>query len=150
MSFANQEKKILIVEDNPIDIVLLSDALSESSYNFNVKIFNDGDQAINFIKQSEELKIFTPEIIILDLRMPKKDGHEVLKEIRANELLKKTSVIIFSSSHSQEDVVKSFNEEANCYYCKTFLLDEFVKDIEKLLSGNGNDEFAIINFPSNE
>ena len=125
---------ILLVEDNYGDARLAQEALKESKIKNQLHIVNDGMSATDFLfKRNEYNDAPRPDLIILDLNIPKKNGHEVLMEIKADRDLKRLPVIILSISKTEEDILKTYNLHANCYISKPLDFDKFlgvVKSIE--------------------
>ena len=119
---------ILLVEDNPADVRLTLEAFKEGKVNNNLHMVKNGEEAMDFLFKREP---FTnspvPDLILLDLNLPKMDGREVLKEIKNNENLKKIPVIVLTTSKAEEDILKSYNLHANCYITKPVELDDFIK-----------------------
>lgn len=125
--------KILLVEDNPADIRLTEEAISESKINsvmYNVK---DGVEAINFLKRSGKYsKMCRPDLILLDLNLPKKNGLEVLHEIKQDSELKRIPVVVLSISGNEEDLVKAYDLHANAFVNKPLEIKQFYKFIKTL------------------
>ena len=125
---------ILLVEDNPADIRLTQEALKENKLAFNLHVVNDGVAAMEFLrKQNKYADAPTPDLILLDLNMPKKDGREVLKEIKEDPILQAIPVVILTISKSEEDILLTYKYHANCYIRKPLDLIKFigvVKEIE--------------------
>ena len=123
--------ELLLVEDNPGDVRLAKELFKEVKMKLNLTVVEDGVQAMEYLKKvCGDPRLLKPELIILDLNLPKKDGREVLAEIKTNEDLKRIPVIVLTSSTSAEDVSKAYGEHANCYIAKPVDLDEFVRIIE--------------------
>lgn len=125
----NGEKKfveILMVEDNSDDADLLADALQQEHERARVHVVEDGDAALAFLRRSGQYSSAPrPDLILLDLNLPKKSGHELLAEIKSDADLKRIPVIILTTSSSELDVVSSYNLGANCYITKPLDLDRF-------------------------
>ena len=125
---------ILLVEDNPGDARLAQEALKEGKVKNQLHIVTDGVAATDFLfKRNKYKDAPTPDLIILDLNLPKKDGREVLSEIKADDNLKRIPVVILTISKAEEDILKSYNLHANCFITKPLNLDKFfevVKSIE--------------------
>ncbi len=124
---------ILLIEDNPGDIRLIRESLRENKFLAELKAITDGEEAIKYLTEiknstTEDL----PDIILLDLNLPKKDGREVLKEIKEDNKLKNIPVIILTSSKAEEDISKSYQNHANCYISKPVDLDNFIKVMKSL------------------
>ena len=126
--------EILLVEDNMGDARLTHEALKEGKVKNNLHIVYDGAEATDFLfKKNQYQNAPRPDLIILDLNLPKKSGLEVLTEIKNDEYLKSIPVIILTSSNAEEDVIRSYNLHANCYLAKQMELNKFfevVKSIE--------------------
>jgi CheY-like chemotaxis protein len=125
---------ILLVEDNAGDARLAQEALKDSKVKNQLYIVSDGVEATDFLfKRNKYKDAPTPDLIILDLNLPKKDGREVLAEIKADEDLKRIPVVILTISKAEEDIVKAYNLHANCFITKPLNLNKFmdvVKSIE--------------------
>ncbi len=124
---------ILIVEDNPGDARLIMEVLNENKIFNSVYIVKDGVEAMDFLhtkgKYQESPK---PDLIILDLNLPRKDGREVLAEIKSDDELKRIPVVIMTISQAEEDIFKSYNLHANCFVTKPIDLDQFIKVIKSI------------------
>lgn len=120
---------ILLVEDNEGDILLTTEALAEAETKFKITIARDGEEAINFLNSpGQDL----PDLVLLDINLPKKNGHEVLQYIKTTSHLKKIPVIVLSTSSSPKDIDSAYNNQANCYVIKSLEIHEFIETIEKL------------------
>ena len=125
--------ELLLVEDNPGDIRLAKEMFKEANLKLNLTVAEDGVQAMDYLKRvCSDPRMPKPELIILDLNLPRKDGREVLTEIKSSEELKRIPVIIMTSSTSAEDVNKAYGEHANCYIAKPVDLDEFARIVRTL------------------
>jgi two-component system, chemotaxis family, response regulator Rcp1 len=123
--------ELLLVEDNPGDIRLAKEMFKEANIRLNLTVAEDGVQAMDFLRRAcSDPRIPKPELIILDLNLPRKDGREVLTEIKSSADLKRIPVIVLTSSTSVEDVNKVYGEHANCYIAKPSDLDEFARIIK--------------------
>ena len=124
---------ILLVEDTPGDERLTREALREGKVYHKLHWGKDGVQAMDFLKQrGQYAKMPRPDIILLDLNLPKKDGREVLQEIKRDDNLKRIPVVILTTSKAEEDVLKTYNLHANCYVTKPVDLDQFVKIVRSI------------------
>lgn len=124
---------ILLVEDNEGDILLTTDALEEGKILKSLKVIRDGASAVNYLENILETAPFDlPDLIFLDINLPKKNGHEVLKEIKSNQLFQHIPVIMLTTSCSESDVLKSYQEHASCYLIKPMEMSDFVKLVEKI------------------
>jgi len=125
--------EILLVEDNPGDSRLAKEALKESKLKNNLYIAEDGVEALNFLYRTGKYsKMPRPDLIILDLNLPKKDGREVLAEIKNDDNLKRIPVVILTISKAEEDILKTYNLHANCYVTKPLDLDQFMKVVKSI------------------
>lgn len=124
---------ILLIEDNPGDARLAIEALKESKIRNNVQVLPDGEEALNYLFKKngyEESKY--PDLILLDLNLPKIDGREVLQKIKNDDKLKSIPVVILTTSNAEEDVCRSYNMHANCYITKPVDLNQFLKVIKSI------------------
>lgn len=119
--------ELLLVEDNPGDVRLTREALKESKVWSNLNVVEDGEAALAFMRQEGAYSNAPrPDIILLDLNLPKRDGREVLSIIKADENLKRIPVVILTTSQSEEDILKSYNLNANCYITKPVDFEKFI------------------------
>ncbi len=140
--------EILLVEDNPGDVRLTKEALKEAKVINHLTVLKDGVEALTFLRrESQYANAPRPHLILLDLNLPKKDGREVLAEIKDDEKLKRIPVVVLTTSQNEQDVLKTYNLHANCYVTKPVDLEQFitvVKTIEDFWLGivvlpkNGN------------
>lgn len=139
--------EILLVEDNPADIRLTQVAIKNSKIANNLHIVNDGIEAISFLKKEENYKDKPkPDLILLDLNLPRKNGFEVLSEVKNDPELRRIPVVILSISDAEEDLLKTYNLHANCYIKKPVDIIEF----EKIVKSIGNFWFSIVILPNNK
>ena len=125
--------EILLVEDNPGDVDLARESLKSSKLRNTLHVVNDGEKAMQFLrKEPPYSSVPRPDIILLDLNLPRKDGREVLDEIKQDENLKRIPVVILTSSQADEDVLKSYNLHANCYICKPLDFTQFTKVVQSI------------------
>lgn len=125
--------EILLVEDNPGDVRLTREALKDGKIVNNLHIAEDGVEALAFLRREGKYRdAVRPELILLDLNLPKKDGREVLAEIKADKDLKRIPVVILTSSAAEQDIVKSYNLHANCYVTKPVDLDQFINVVKSI------------------
>lgn len=125
--------EILLVEDNPADVRLTVEALKEEKMYNNLHIVNDGEEALFFLrKQGKYANAVRPDLILLDLNLPKIDGREVLKEIKSDEKLMQIPVVVLTVSKADEDILKSYNLHANCYITKPVDLKQFMKVVRSI------------------
>jgi len=126
--FVCMEIHILLVEDNEGDIVLTREALSTGRIKNRISVARDGEEAIDFLHKRKKFeKAETPDLILLDINLPKMDGIEVLTEIKSNDKLKAIPVVMLTTSSSEKDIASSYNNYANCYITKPVDLDKFLK-----------------------
>src|SRR5262245_51953444 len=119
--------EILLVEDNPGDVRLTIEALREAKVRNHLSVAPDGVEALAFLRrQGKYAQARRPDLILLDLNLPKKDGRAVLAEIKADELLKSIPVVVLTTSSAQQDVLASYKLQANCYITKPVDLDQFI------------------------
>ncbi len=124
---------ILLVEDNPGDVRLTQEAFKEGKIHNKLFVVNDGEEALDFLyKRGNYSDAVRPDIILLDLNMPKKDGREVLADIKANDDLKRIPVVVLTTSKAEEDILKSYNLHANCYIAKPVELDAFITIVKNI------------------
>jgi CheY-like chemotaxis protein len=125
--------EILLVEDNPGDVRLTREALKEGKVYSNLHWAKDGVEALEFLRrQGKFADVPRPDIILLDLNLPKKDGREVLSEIKNDEDLKRIPVVILTTSKAEEDVLRSYQLHANCYVTKPVDLEKFIVVVQSI------------------
>jgi len=123
----NRPVEILLVEDNPGDERLTREALKEGKVYSNLYWTKDGVEAMEFLHRRGKYKdAARPDIILLDLNLPKKDGREVLEEIKTDDDLKRIPVVVLTTSKAEEDVLRTYNLHANCYVTKPVDLEKFI------------------------
>ena len=125
--------EILLVEDNPGDVRLTKEALKDARVANNLHITMDGVEALAFLrKQGKHAAVPRPDLILLDLNLPKKNGREVLEEIKAEDALRHIPVVILTTSQAEQDVVESYRLRANAYVTKPVDLDQFLKVVSSI------------------
>ena len=125
--------RILIVEDNPADIRLTKVAIQKSEIGCQLDVVKDGVEALNFLKKlGKYSKVDLPDLILLDLNLPNKNGLEVLKEIKEDEDLKRIPVVVLTISSNEEDLIKAYNLHANSYINKPLDVREFYTIMESI------------------
>lgn len=126
---------ILLIEDNPGDVRLTKEAFKEGNISMDLSVVMDGVEAIQYLhKQAPFEGVRTPDLILLDLNLPKKDGREVLKDIKEDPDLRRIPVVVLTTSNAESDILKSYNLYANCYINKPVDFDSFfnvIKSIEE-------------------
>ena len=138
--------EILLVEDNPADVRLTQEVLKDSKLQNELRVVYDGDAALAYLQRRAPYQdVRPPDLILLDLNLPKKSGIEVLAEIKSDKSLHRIPVVILTTSSAERDILKSYDLHANCYVTKPVDLDQFiavVKSIEEFW-------FAIVKLPPN-
>ena len=125
--------EVLLVDDNPADVDLTSDVLARSQRHFHVNAVNDGAEAISFLRQQGKyVEAPLPDLVVLDLNLPRKDGREVLSEVKADPNLARIPVVIFTTSQASSDISRSYELGANCYLRKPGNLPEFVAVVQSM------------------
>ena len=129
----NRPVEILLVEDNPGDERLTREALKEGKVYSNLYWVKDGVEAMDFLhRKGRHAGAVRPDIILLDLNLPKKDGREVLEEIKTDEDLKRIPVVVLTTSKAEEDVLRTYNLHANCYVTKPVDLEKFIVVVKSI------------------
>lgn len=125
--------RILLAEDSEADIRLTQEGLKESKIRNDLFIVRDGVEAIEFLQQRGDYKdVPVPDVVLLDLNMPRKDGREVLEEIKGDQRLKTIPVVVLTTSREEEDVLRSYELHANCYVRKPLEVDGFFKVVQSI------------------
>jgi len=125
--------EILLVEDNPGDVRLTVEVLKETKVRNTLTVAADGVEALDLLRRKGRYThAVRPDLILLDLNLPKKDGRQVLAEIKADPVLRSIPVVILTTSKAEEDIVKSYNLYANCYVTKPVDLEQFVKVVKSI------------------
>ncbi len=140
--------EILLVEDNPGDVELTRESLNNGKVKNRLNVVIDGEQALDYLyKRGDYPQAITPDIILLDLNLPKVDGREVLQQLKSDSDLARIPIIILSSSEAASDIQESYDLHANCFVTKPVQLDDFMKVVQMIeffwidivkLPGNGN------------
>lgn len=124
---------ILLVEDNEGDILLTTEALSEGRIINNISVARDGKEALDFLEKKDPFEnVKTPDLILLDVNLPKKNGHEVLQYIKNKDDLKHIPVIVLTTSSSERDINMSYKNHANCFITKPVEVDDFMKAVAEI------------------
>ena len=127
MEAQSRSAEILLVEDNPGDLELIQEALQSGKVTNHISMATDGEVAMNFLNRARGFENAPrPDLILLDLNLPRKDGFEILKEVRENPELSRIPVVILTSSQTDRDILKSYNLRANCFISKPVDVDEFL------------------------
>ena len=125
--------EILLVEDNIGDVRLTKEALKEGKVYNNLHWVKDGVEAMEFLqRRGKYADAPRPDIILLDLNLPKKDGREVLQDIKSDEQLRRIPVVVLTTSKAEEDVLRSYNLHANCYVTKPVDLEKFIVVVKSI------------------
>ena len=141
---AGRPAEILLVEDSPTDVLLATEALLQAKVINNLSVVKDGVAALEFLQRSEyDPKTPRPDLILLDLNLPRKDGREVLAEIKSNPTLKQIPVVVLTTSKAEEDVLQSYGHHANCYITKPIDFGQFVEVVRQVESF----WFAVVTLP---
>jgi chemotaxis family two-component system response regulator Rcp1 len=131
LASTNGLAKILLVEDNPGDVRLTREALREGKILNELSVVEDGVEALAFLRrQGRYAEAVRPDLILLDLNLPKKDGREVLEEIKGDGALKKIPVVVLTTSAAERDILKAYDLHANCYITKPVDLEQFIKVVQ--------------------
>jgi chemotaxis family two-component system response regulator Rcp1 len=125
--------EVLLVEDSPGDVRLTQEAFKDAKVHINLHVASDGAKAMAFLnREGEHTNAPRPDLVLLDLNLPKKDGREVLKEIKESPTLKSIPVVILTTSSSEADILKSYRLHANCYITKPVGLDGFLTVVKSI------------------
>ena len=127
--------EFLLVEDNPGDVRLTREALRDSKVRNNLNVLGDGISALSFLRREPPYESAPrPDIILLDLNLPKMDGREVLSTIKADPRLKRIPVVVITSSEAEQDILRTYDLHVNCYVTKPVDLDQFIKVVQSIES----------------
>lgn len=127
--------ELLLVEDNSAEILLLREVLAEAGVAIDLRVVNDGAEALGYLQRSgRHAAAIRPDLIILDLNLPGRDGRQVLRDIKDDPELRAIPVIVLSTSQSEDDILQCYQLQANCYITKPVSLEEFIeviRDVER-------------------
>lgn len=123
--------EILLVEDNPGDARLTVEALQEGKVRNKLTVAQDGEEALAFLRRRDTAR---PDVILLDLNLPKKDGREVLEEIKADPEMRHIPVVILTTSSADEDIIRTYDSHANCYIAKPVDFGQFIEVVRSIES----------------
>ena len=127
--------EFLLVEDNPGDVRLTREALKDSKIRNNLNVLGNGISALNHLRREPPYEnALRPDIILLDLNLPKMDGREVLSRIKADPALKRTPVVVITSSEAEQDILRTYDLHVNGYVTKPVDLDQFIKVVQSIES----------------
>jgi chemotaxis family two-component system response regulator Rcp1 len=125
--------EILLVEDNPGDVRLIKEVFKDAKIYNSMQVAYDGEVAMEILrKEGEYIDAAFPDLILLDLNLPKKDGREVLREIKGDKSLKCVPVVILTTSNAEEDLIETYKMNANCYITKPVDLDQFINVVKSI------------------
>jgi CheY-like chemotaxis protein len=142
---APQPIEVLLVEDDPGDVLLIREAFAFNKVHNNLHVVSDGEQAIGYLRREGEYAgARRPDLVLLDLNLPRKDGREVLAEVKADEELRTIPVVVLTTSEAEEDVLKSYQLHANAYVTKPVDFERFVSIVRQI------DDFfvSVVRLPS--
>ncbi|MDD3985378.1 MAG: response regulator [Methanobacterium sp.] len=129
----NNPIEILLVEDNPGDVRLVKEVFKDAKIFNSMQVAYDGEAAMDILrKKGQYSDAANPDLILLDLNLPKKDGREVLREIKNDENLKCIPVVILTTSNAEEDLIETYKMNANCYITKPVDLDQFINVVKSI------------------
>ncbi|OPY68639.1 MAG: Response regulator rcp1 [Syntrophorhabdaceae bacterium PtaU1.Bin034] len=138
---------ILLIEDNPGDVTLIEEILKDSRTRNALHVARDGEQATKFLRRMDGYaKAPRPDVIVLDLNLPRKNGRELLQEIKSDPDLKSIPIVVLTSSESEEDITRSYELQANCYITKPVELAQFTRVVRSM----ADFWFTIVKLPSKE
>ncbi len=124
---------ILLVEDSPGDVRLIKESLSEGKLCHDLHVVTDGEAAMNFLhRRGDYSEAMSPDLILLDLNLPKKDGREVLSDIKNDPELKNLPVVVLTTSDAEQDIIMTYEQHANCYITKPVNLEQFIRVVRTI------------------
>ncbi len=125
--------ELLLVEDSPGDVRLTREALKDAPIPSHLSVVSDGEEALAFLhRQGRFANAPSPDLILLDLNLPKKDGREVLADIKTDPVLKRIPVVVLTTSQAEQDIARAYDLHANCYITKPMDLDKFLSTIREI------------------
>jgi CheY-like chemotaxis protein len=142
---AGQPIEVLLVEDDPGDVLLIKEAFEFNKVHNNLHVVSDGEQALAYLRrQGEYSASLRPDLVLLDLNLPRKDGREVLAEAKQDEELRTIPIVVLTTSEAEEDVLKSYQLHANAYVTKPVDFERFVSIVRQI------DDFfvSVVRLPS--
>ncbi|MGA1870502.1 MAG: response regulator [bacterium] len=141
----NKNIEILLVEDDPGDVCLMKESLKGSKMTVNMSVVVDGVEAMAYLrKEGQYSEVNRPSIILLDLNLPKKDGREVLQDVKSDDNLKEIPIVILTTSNAEQDIIKSYGLGANCYITKPVGFEQFRKVVNEI----ENFWFTVVELPN--
>jgi CheY-like chemotaxis protein len=133
MTSAVSPIEVLLVEDDPGDVVLTKEAFADNKVKNNLHVVSDGEEAIAFLRHEGAFADAPrPDLILLDLNLPRKDGREVLEEIKADDRLRPIPVVVLTTSEAEEDIVRSYDLHANAYVTKPVDFEQFISVVRRI------------------
>lgn len=130
---SGQRAELLLVEDNPADVRLTQEAFSKGTMDHRLHVTKDGIEALAFLRREDGYEDAPqPDLVLLDLNLPRKTGHEVLAEMKSDDRLAEIPVVILSSSQAQEDIRESYRRQASSYVCKPVDLEDFFEIVQEI------------------
>src|SRR3954453_12111979 len=125
--------EVLLVEDDPGDVVLITEAFEHNKVNNHLQVVADGVEALQYLRcEAPYEQCATPDLILLDLNMPRKDGREVLAEVKADERLRRIPVVVLTTSNAEEDVRRPYDLHPNAYVTKPIYFDRFIEFVRQI------------------
>lgn len=125
--------EILLIEDSPADVRLTIEALRDAKVRNNLHVARDGAEALQFLRQEGQFAQATrPDLILLDLNLPKLSGREVLERVKQDASLRRIPIVVITTSQAEEDIVRSYDLHANCYISKPVDLDQFIRVVRSI------------------
>jgi chemotaxis family two-component system response regulator Rcp1 len=147
MVIPSRPVEILLVEDNPGDADLTREGLKEGKIQNNLNVVTDGEMAMAFLhRQGEFANAPRPDLILLDLNLPRKDGREVLAEVKGDPSLHRIPIVVLTTSQADEDIMRAYDLHVNCYIAKPVLFDQFVEIVQSIEAF----WFSMVTLPSND
>ncbi|GAA3935045.1 response regulator [Actinomadura viridis] len=125
--------EVLLVEDDPGDVLLTREAFEDNKVGNNLNVVNDGEEAMAFLRREEPYTDAPrPDLMLLDLNLPRKDGREVLQEIKDDAVLRTIPIVVLTTSEADEDILRSYNLHANAYVTKPVDFDQFIQVVRQI------------------
>ncbi|WP_018654511.1 response regulator [Actinomadura flavalba] len=125
--------EVLLVEDDPGDVLLTTEAFEHNKLRNNLHVVNDGEHAMAFLRREGEYEGSPrPDLILLDLNLPRKDGRQVLEEVKADAELRRIPIVVLTTSEADEDILRSYNLHANAYVTKPVDFDQFIRVVQQI------------------
>jgi CheY-like chemotaxis protein len=125
--------EILLVEDSAGDVRLTRETFKEGKVHTHLSVVSDGEEALDFLhRRGKHVSAVRPDLILLDLNLPRKSGREVLADIKADEQLRRIPVVVLTSSQAEQDILASYDLSANCYISKPVDLDQFIRVVKSI------------------